>query len=301
MTLQREILPDTTRFLTRVCVGREHLLQATKIVNHTFEYLLAVGAKRFDIGVVAYVAMSDHYHLVVHDFAGRMPAFTEWFNAQLARSLNCVRGRWGSMWEGEQPNQPEIADGEKVLDKMAYTLANPTLSGLVAESATWVGARSGVGAMGRERVIPRPRGVAYFDRGSLPEEAVLQLIVPPLLAHLGPEEVSQRLREAVAKMEAEKQRDMAAQGRRFMGARRVGALSWRRRATTPLPRGRWRVVKPLVLASSIRDRELVLRRIRHFRAAYAVARSALLRGERQVFPPGTYWLRVHLGVPTQPS
>jgi hypothetical protein len=47
--------------------------------------------------VVLPCAMSNHYHAVIYDRAGRYPEFIEHFHKLLARSQNALRGRWENL------------------------------------------------------------------------------------------------------------------------------------------------------------------------------------------------------------
>lgn len=300
MTAVRQVLPDKILFVTRSCVGRQHLLHGCKEVNETFEYLLAVASGEFNIRLVAYVVMSNHTHIVCHDPDGRLPAFNERLNGLVARSVNSFRGRSGAFWEAEQVNVAELADREIVMEKVAYTLANPTLAGLVERGEEWIGLRSRAEDYERPRVVSRPE-IPFFENGTMPETAVLQLWVPPSHAHMTPSEFGSLVTAAAGTVEQEAREAVRGRGGRFMGPTRLRALSWRRVATTARERGRGRVIKPTVLATTRDVRKAVLARMRAFCQDYRRALTAFREGIREVlFPDGTYWLRVHLGIATAP-
>ena len=300
MTAARQVLPDKTHLVTRVCVGRQHLLHGGRVVNATIEYLLALGCARFGLELCGYVFMSNHLHIVVHDPYGRLPQFTEFLHGLLARALNSVRGRRGAFWEAEQVNVAELADGEKVLDKIAYAMANPTRAGLVERGEDWIGPRSRPEDYLRPRTIERPN-LPFFADGTLPESVELRLCVPPSHAHLTPEEFAAEVAARAEEKEAEARADVKRQGRRFLGPVRLRALDWRRAATTLQAHGAGRVIKPTVLASDKATRNAVLARIKLFRHEYAIARAAFRSGDTGVlFPAGTYHVVVHLGARAHP-
>jgi len=60
MTAPRRILPGKVAMLTRRSTQRQYLLRPDELTNEIFEYCLAEAAKRFDIGLIAWLAMSNH-------------------------------------------------------------------------------------------------------------------------------------------------------------------------------------------------------------------------------------------------
>src|SRR5262245_6742622 len=91
MTAPRQVLPDRTYFLTRRCTQREFLLRPDAITTGIFLYCLAIAAKVFSIELIAWCAMSNHWHGIVYDPLGRLPAFLEHFHKLTAKALNV---RW---------------------------------------------------------------------------------------------------------------------------------------------------------------------------------------------------------------
>jgi hypothetical protein len=74
------------------------LLRPDPATNNAFLYCLIAAAVRCEIGVLLPCAMSNHYHVVIFDRAGRYPEFIEHFHKLLARSQNALRGRWENFW-----------------------------------------------------------------------------------------------------------------------------------------------------------------------------------------------------------
>jgi putative transposase len=69
MTAPRQILAGATYLVTRRCVQRQFLLRPSKTVNEVFRNVLAVATARFGFLVHAYCVLSNHYHIVVTDWA----------------------------------------------------------------------------------------------------------------------------------------------------------------------------------------------------------------------------------------
>jgi putative transposase len=98
VTAPRQILAGTTYLITRRCSQRQLLLRPSKLTNHLVGYLLAVAARRFGIQVHVFCVMSNHLHLVLTDPEARLPAFSQYFDSLVARSVNAALGRWESFW-----------------------------------------------------------------------------------------------------------------------------------------------------------------------------------------------------------
>jgi REP element-mobilizing transposase RayT len=178
MTLPRDIQFDRVYMVSRRCILREQLLRPDDLTNRIFLYALAFAAQRFNIGVIAVTAMSNHYHAVVHDPDAMLPRFLELFHGLTARTLNRHRKRRENFWAAEQPNFNYCVEQGDVLDKTVYTLANPVSAHLVDKVANWPGISSTGWLDGRTITVKRPR--LFFSRtGSMPDSIPLQLIVPP--------------------------------------------------------------------------------------------------------------------------
>jgi REP element-mobilizing transposase RayT len=100
--LPRQVLPRQFYLITRRCTQRQFLLRPDSATNNAFLYCLIDAASRCDIDVLLPCAMSNHYHVVIYDRAGRYPEFIEHFHKLLARSQNALRGRWENFWSSEQ-------------------------------------------------------------------------------------------------------------------------------------------------------------------------------------------------------
>ena len=292
MTLPREVLPGHFYLVTRRCTQRQFLLRPDAATNNNFLYCLAVAAERCQIEVVLPCAMSNHYHAVVYDRRGNLPAFTEYFHKLVAKSQNALRGRWENMWADEQVSVVRLTDYVDVLAKLVYVATNPVKDGLVDKVHHWPGV-NGLAALlaGRPLVATRPAHYFRAD-GPMPETSTLELTVPPELGD------AEALRAALrAHVDQEEQRwaaERRRQGRGVLGRRAVLAQPWRGAPTTLEPR---RGLRSRVASPNAWARAEALCRNRAFVAEYRRARAAWLTGLRVEFPPGTYWLRRFAHVP----
>jgi putative transposase len=290
--LPRQVIPRQFYLITRRCTQRQFLLRPDAPTNNAFLYCLIAAAMRCEIDVLLPCAMSNHYHVVIYDRAGRYPEFIEHFHKLLARSQNALRGRWENFWSSEQTCVVKLMDREAVLDKLVYAAANPVLDHLVERVHHWPGV-NGLAALASGRALRATRPLHFFRaNGPMPDELELELTIPPELG-LRAEviaELQTRVRERELELAAERQRT----GRRVLGRRRVLAQSWQGQPETDEPR---RNLRPQVATRNKWARIETLMRDRAFVADYVEARARWRQGMAVMFPIGTYWLQRFASVP----
>jgi putative transposase len=163
MTMPRQVLPGTTYLITRRCAQRQFLLRPSDETNAIFLYVLAVAAQRFGILVHAFCVLSNHFHLVLTDPDARLPAFEQYLDALVARAVNALLGRCESFWAPASYSAVALLAPEDIVEKVAYTLANPVAAGLVRRGRDWPGLWSAPEQLGTTLAdIPRPR--SFFRR-----------------------------------------------------------------------------------------------------------------------------------------
>jgi putative transposase len=291
--LPRQVLPGQFYLITRRCTQRQFLLRPDPATNNAFLYCLMHAAQRCEVEVLLPCAMSNHYHMVIYDRAGRYPELIEHFHKLLARSQNSLRGRWENFWSSEQTCVVRLVDREAVLDKLAYTAANPVLDDLVERVHHWPGV-NGLSALllGRQLRAKRPSHFFRAD-GPMPDELEMNLTIPP---ELGPvESVCAELRDRIALIEAERAAERQRTGSHVLGRRAVLAQSWRDAPGSREPR---RNLRPQLASRSRWARIEAQLRNRVFTQSYADARARWKQGVAAEFPPGTYWLQRFACVPT---
>jgi putative transposase len=292
MTAPRQVLPGTTYLVTRRCFQRHFHLRPSPVTSGIFLYVLALAARRFDVQVHAFCVLSNHFHLVVTDPRAQLPAFEQYLASLVARAVNASLGRWESFWAPSSYSAVALASPDDVVSKTAYALANPVAAGLVPRARDWPGPWTAPSWIGDVH-LDAPRPETFFrPNGYLPESARLELTVPPGFA--SGEEFRARVAAAVAELEEKARRELATQGRGFLGAAKVLAQKPLGRPRQAEPR---RHLKPRVAAIDKWKRIEVLCRMVEFGQAYREALSAFRDGVRDVlFPAGTYLLRVAHGV-----
>jgi REP element-mobilizing transposase RayT len=290
MTAPRQVLPGTTYLFTRRCLQRLFLLVPSDEVTQAFGYLLAVSAERYGIILHACCVLSNHYHLVLTDPLGQVPRFAQELNGNLARYLNRLYDRFETVWAPGSYSAVALQDEGSVLEKAAYTLANPVAAGLVEQANTWPGLWSDPKVIGGAgQVFERPE--LFFDlEGELPEEAEL-VLVPPRGFTAG--EFRRSLEGRLSDLERKESRTPDGKRRRFLGVKKVLAQHWWEHPGDKEPAGK---LNPKVAAVDKWKRMEALEQARDFLDAYRVAFEKFRSGVRSViFPPGTYLMRVSLG------
>ena len=277
--------------LTRRCTQRTLLLRPDEETNQIFLYCLAVAAKKHEIDVLFSLVMSNHHHTIIYDRNGTVAEFMEYLHGMVARSMNCLRGRWENFWAKEEPGRLSLEELPDVLSKLAYAATNPVKSHLVERAEQWPGFNTTEAFFsGASLTAVRPKH--YFSEdGELPEEVTLTLSWPE---HLGSVEVARgAVRERIDAIEARARQERVSARQTVLGARAARRQDFNSRPRTEEPR---RGVRPRVAACNAWARVEALRRNRVFVAAYRVARALWLEGREAIFPPGTYLMRRFPGV-----
>lgn len=287
MTAPRQILPGCTYLVTRRCTQRQFLLTPSNRTNRNVEYCLALAAERTGVLLHTVCVMSNHWHGVLTDPEARLPEFLEIFHKLLAKAQNASLDRCENFWSSDKTSVVLLVSEQDVLDKMAYTLANPTVAGLVKAPVEWPGVMSQ--RFGERREIEMP-DIFFDDGGALPDSVTLEFTRPPILMPLSDLELHSTLAEKVADLVRRARVEMLANGKSFLGRETILRQSFGSApGTQPTRTG----INPRIACKSPSLRLAAISRLSHFLRAY---RAALLRwraGDREVaFPVGTYAKRV---------
>jgi REP element-mobilizing transposase RayT len=290
VTAPRQILPGQRYLITRRCTQRQFWLRPSRLTNHIIKYCLALAAEDTGVQLHAACFMSNHWHGVVTDPEARLPEFLERFHRSVAKAQNASLGRWENLWSSDKTSAVLLVSDADVLEKMAYTIANPTVAGLVRSPHEWPGVISH--RLQESESVEMPD--IFFDENSgLPDEVNLEFVRPPIFLEVGDAELSARLRDAVSAHVRHARQDMQARGQRFLGREAVLRQAF---SATPKPAPR-RNPNPRIAAKSTPTRIQAIGRMLLFVKEYGATRLSWRAGNRNVtFPAGTYALRIHAGV-----
>jgi len=224
---------------------------------------------------------------VVTDLHANLPAFQQFLDGLVARALNASLGRWEAFWAPDTYSAVKLVSLADIVEKTAYTLANPVEAGLVASGSAWPGLWSAPDRIGGGAfVVERPKH--FFDpNGGLPDRVTLQLTVPPGFST--PEQFRGDLQRALERREADARTRYKGRGG-FLGVARVLRQKPFARPAPGEPRRR---LNPRVASRDKWKRIEALGRLVDFLDSYRTAWTARRAGATEVlFPHGTYLLRV---------
>ena len=290
MTAPRQVVPNTTHFLTRSTTQQLFLLRPSPFVRQTYEFLLGVAARRFEILVHSFVCMSTHQHIIFTDTRGNYPEFLAFFDRLIARSVNAHWGRWENLWSSEQPNVIQCAEKSDALEKALYAMANPVQDDLVERVIDWPGASSFEQIMsGKDRVVARPKGGFFKATSKLPTQVVLKLSRIPGYEDLTDAEWIELIRTGIETIEQRERSRRQREGKRVLGRKAI--LSAHHTDTPKTLRERSRT-RPVLACHNLELRRELLGLRKAFLVAHRAALLQLMAGmSGTVFPFGTYRVR----------
>jgi putative transposase len=293
MSQPRSISPGATYLITRRALRRHLLFRPDAAITQLILYTLAVSARRYGIHVHALCAMSTHLHVVITDTYGLLPRFLQFFHRLVALGTKVLRAWEGSVWDHESTSVVRLMTRDAMVQKIAYTLANPVAAGLVKHAHEWPGAKVLVDDLGRG-VLHATRPNIYFDARNpeWPEVAALPLTLPPCIDELDADVFRREVAVEIASEEAKAHAEMRRRGVSFFGVDRAVEASPNERATS------FEALRKRNPTFAVgRENGDAWRRaaaaVRAFRAAYRDALERWRTGVRGVvFPAGTWWMRV---------
>ena len=281
--------------MTFRCARSQFRLRPDEQRAALFAFWLATAQRHCpNVQIVAACQMSSHGHLVVVDEDGELSRFMMIFLGGMAKALNALDGTRGQVWE-RRFTPIEIVDDGALVDRIAYTVANPTQADLVTTYRSWPGvcdhgrrdedmciegAHVHVRALERARRRAEARGDGEaVDVETFTERATLRLARTELAAEV---------REAIA--ERERQAAVARGGRQVLGARRAAEAGVFDGAPAPK-----RSPRPSCHASTRALREMFAAGWSAFCDAYRRASSKYRSGELGISFPA-HCFRPWLGI-----
>lgn len=97
---------------------------------------LAKACERFDVAVLAYCQMGNHFHLVLHTRRGQLSRFMRHLNGVYTQRFNARHGLVGHLYQGRFKSI--LVDSQAYLATLCrYVERNPVAAGLVAAATDW--------------------------------------------------------------------------------------------------------------------------------------------------------------------
>ncbi len=123
------------------CVDDQFLLTPTPEVKTLVYLFLAKMMELYDVELVGFVFMGNHFHILVRLNEDRLPDIMRDFKGGLAKALNALLGRHGALWMKRYDDDAVLSDdaGDTGLH---YLHANPVRAHLCAKADDYVGVSS---------------------------------------------------------------------------------------------------------------------------------------------------------------
>jgi hypothetical protein len=308
----RQIIPGATWLITRKTNDDLFWLAPSPLVNAILLFLLALKAKKYGILVHAYFFASNHFHLVVTDPRGKLPAFQREFLGESSKAIQVARNTDRPIWSCRRYSAVQILDRDAAERESAYCGLQSAEAELTLPEE-WPGLTSIRYRFGDTVVARRPE--VYFTEDRPESVELVHSPLPKVFVQFAEEsdasspakrkgreeaqataerdpESDARIREIVSKRTAEIRADLAKRKKKLAGRERVLRTPCTKRTTHP--------VRALNPRFATRDRELLEQAIasyRQFEVDHEAARERYVAGRwRTQFPVGTYGYRVMLGV-----
>lgn len=291
MSHARPIHPGVTYLITRRTERRHCLLRPDAQMTQFILFAFVMAARRYDIQVHAFCAMSTHVHYVVTDPNATLPRFLEMFHRLVARGVKIMRKWDGAVWDRAQTSVVKLEGRQAIVEKIAYVLANPVSAGLVRRAHQWPGAKTRVQDIG-QRKIRAQRPNVYFNPKNRKWllHAELDVLLPPTITKETSRAFRDDIAHALTKLEKAAHARYAPQD--VLGAKHAATVPPERRITTAESAGQHNPTFA-VGRGNAQQAQAVADELLNFRIAYGKALVAWRTGDRSVkFPAGTYAMRV---------
>jgi hypothetical protein len=238
--------------------------------------------------------MSNHIHFVVTDVDGLLPKFMRDFCREASKALSAELGLWGGFWDARKYSRVELLDDQRIIEAVAYVLANPVSSRLVRRAVRWPGLTS-VNLKFDQTIRASRPATRYYASSTQPLVAEMEFRVP---RGMDPIEFRSSVLREVRRLEQVALKKYSDADRKFVGEKTVleqdpydCAASFEKR----------RGLDPTFASSDRWARAEAAQRKREWEAEYEAARDAFRHGERDViFPAGTWWMVEYFNCRVEP-
>jgi REP element-mobilizing transposase RayT len=282
------------------CVDDQFLLAPSPEVYTLVFLFLAKMVELYDVELIGFVFMGNHFHLLVRLNEDRLPDIMRDFKGGLAKALNQLHGRRGALWM-ERYHDDAVLDDDACDSALHYLHANPVRAHLVERAEDYAGVSSwkayaedldSLSHTFLDERRWRKAGAMESLRGLYMRAVTLKVSRPPSWEGLSREERRAKRRALVASMRGEEQRAALERARSGVGVASTDSIvkrDPRSRPISPKPK------KPKRKRASGTPEE-----VRRFEEAYRlmlpVYQRASLRfretGDLPAFPAGTYPPRI---------
>ena len=290
-------IPDNGSLVevTTRTIQSRHLLTPTPQLNRIIVGALARAARRYEVGVVAFSFLANHYHLLlqVRD-ADRLASFMSLFNSKLAREVARLTGWKDKIWSRRY--QAIVISNEDAAQaaRLSYVLSNGVKENLVSRVGEWPGvhaapallagtALEGVWINRTAEYLAKQRGETRGPQ-HFEEPETLTLVPLPCWKHLSSEQYRHQIESMVQKIE-----NTASAQRERSGKQPLGPDAIRRQDPRTEPSRTKKSPAPRFHAFHKGARQEFHRLYLEFVAAFREAADRLRSGDRHArFPVGSF-------------
>lgn len=134
----RDCTPDKVHLITCRSRNSELLLVPNPKINNCIGGIIAKYSAKYCINLYAAVALGNHYHILASAPDGNLHLFAENVNREIAKRINRMLGRSGSLW-GRRYDDQIVVEPIDALEGLLYILTNPVKHGMVSHPRHWPG------------------------------------------------------------------------------------------------------------------------------------------------------------------
>ncbi len=281
--------------VTSRAIHAQRLLTPSRDFVEIFNGLLARSAERYDVGVVAFHALSNHLHGLLLPADGReLSLFMCYFLGNLGKEIGRLHDWRECVFPRRYSHVVVSSELEAQEARLRYILSQGCKENLVWRPEDWPGPSStealltgrsvrGVWFDRTEEYEARRRN-QQFTKYEFAKVHDLELTPLPVWAPLSPEERRAKVKEMVRSITEETRRRVEETGRQPLGVKRILQQDPYDRPARPK-----RSPKPIVHAATKAVRKAMKIEFYVFRKAYRYAAEQLRKGDLTAsFPPGSH-------------
>ncbi len=139
----RHALPGGLHEISIRITGEHLLLKPGKPLNDLILGVIGRAQTQQDVQIHAFVVLSNHYHMLVSvPDSQTLSDFQQFVNGNIARKINRLLGRRGSVWERRCRAIPVVGDRFTQMWRLRYIMAHGVKEGLVGRVDDWPGVSS---------------------------------------------------------------------------------------------------------------------------------------------------------------
>jgi len=302
MSRRLRFIPEGGALVEATCrtVHGRYLLLPTPELNEIIVGILARARQRFEVGVCAFVFLTNHYHLLLQvEDAQQLARFMSYVNSKLAREAGRLAGWREKFWSRRYQAIVISHEDAAQTERLKYILSHGVKEKLVARPQEWPGVHAlralleggpleGLWFDRTQEYAARRRG-KEFDRLQYATPESLCLSPLPCWSHLSPSRQRERAADLVREIEAE-----AVAERERTGIEPPGPAAIKAQHPHDAPNKPKKSPAPLFHAATKAARNALYEAYAWFVASFRAAAEKLKLGDLTAsfpsgsFPPGRF-------------